>query len=273
MLRAFALTCGLALAHAMALAGCGELLKVASHEGTQTAYALAYPQDRAASRGSLVLLAGGEGHIKLGDDACPRALKGNSLVRSVQRFHAAGFVTALVDAPSDHHGLDGLAGFRVTEAHAKDLGAVIADLRARTQLPVWVVGTSRGSISAANAAARLTGPSAPDGVVLTSALMAGSPGKKPWATQSVFDLPLSSIKLPTLIMGHAQDRCLRSPPGEMNRLAQALGSTRKQVVTLSGGTVPAGPASLADCEGRSPHGFEGVEAEMVEAISRFIGGN
>jgi hypothetical protein len=42
-------------------------------------------------------------------------------------------------------------------------------LRMRTQGAVWLVGTSRGSISALNAAARLSGPSAPDGIVLTSA--------------------------------------------------------------------------------------------------------
>jgi hypothetical protein len=271
-LRALALP-ALAFAHVMASAACGELVRIETHERSQTAYALAYPPDRTMLRGTLVLLAGGEGHLKLGDDACPRALMGNSLVRSVARFHAAGFVTALVDAPSDHHGEEGLAGFRTSEAHAQDLGKIIIDLRARTRLPIWVVGTSRGSISAANVAARLVPPAAPDGVVLTSALMQGSHARKPWVAQTVFDLPLSAIKVPALVMGHAQDQCLRSPPGQINRLAQALGSARKQVITLTGGVAPSGPTSLADCEGRSPHGFLGVEAEMVEAIARFIGTN
>ncbi len=47
--------------------------------------------------------------------------------------------------------------------HAEDIGKVIADVRERTKLPVWLVGTSRGAISAANAASRLTGPPRPTG--------------------------------------------------------------------------------------------------------------
>jgi alpha-beta hydrolase superfamily lysophospholipase len=45
--------------------------------------------------------------------------------------------------------------------------ALIAALREDAPVPVWLVGTSMGTVSAANAAARLmTG--GPDGLVLTS---------------------------------------------------------------------------------------------------------
>jgi len=77
---------------------------------------------------------------------------------------------------SGNTGEDGLAGFRTAPEHADDLGKVIADVRARTKAPVWLVGTSRGAISAANAASRLSGPPAPDGLVLISALMSGGRG-------------------------------------------------------------------------------------------------
>ncbi len=100
---------------------------------------------------------------RLDAKGCARKLEGNSLVRSRDLFHAAGFVTALVDAPSDHRGEDGLGGFRLSAQHADDIGKVIAEVRARTSLPVWLVGTSRGAISAANAASRLTGPPRPTG--------------------------------------------------------------------------------------------------------------
>ena len=46
---------------------------------------------------------------------CPRALKGNSLVRSIPYFRDLGFATALVDSPSDLTGEDGLAGFRSSD--------------------------------------------------------------------------------------------------------------------------------------------------------------
>jgi hypothetical protein len=193
---------------------CGEVVTIPTHGRTTTRYALAAPAGGGAPdpRPALVLLVGGAGHLALDDQGCPRRLGGNSLVRSIPHFHALGFVTALVDAPSDHAGDEGLGGFRADPRHAEDLGKVIADVRARAGGPVWLVGTSRGAISAANAAARLTGPAAPDGLVLTSALMVGTHrARRAWAAQSVFDLPLDAIRVPVLVVGHAEDTCLRSP--------------------------------------------------------------
>ena len=150
--------------------GCGYVVTFETQNGSTTRYSLALPQETGAQGPpiALVLLAGGHGHVDLDDSGCARALKGNSLVRSIPLFRAAGFATALVDAPSSHHGADGLGGFRIDAQHAEDLGKVIADVRARVKGPVWLVGTSRGAISAVNAATRLSGSSAPDGIVLTS---------------------------------------------------------------------------------------------------------
>ncbi len=257
----------------MAVAACGELVTLGTHGGTQMPYALAQPRDGVAVLGAVVLLAGGDGHLKLDGNACAKALNGNFLVRSARLFREAGYVTALVDAPTDHQGADGLAGFRNVEAHALDLGRVVADLRQRGNGPVWVIGTSRGTISAANVAARASGDGLPDGLVLSSALMQGSRGLKPWVLQTVFDLPLAAIKLPVLVIGHVNDQCLRSPPAEMPRLVAQLGSTRKQLVAVEGGAAPSGQASLAACEGRSPHGYVGQEAATVDTILRFMQGS
>lgn len=251
---------------------CGDVVTIETHAHTTTRYALAQANGNAApnDRIALVLLAGGGGHLDLDDQGCPRALKGNSLVRLLPDFHAAGFLTALVDAPSDHPGEDGLAGFRIDAQHADDLGKVIADVRRRSNAPVWLSGTSRGSISAVNAAARLSGPGAPDGLVLTSALMSG--GKKSWITQTVFNLPLESIRMPVLIVGHLADQCIRSPADQMEAIARRTRSVRQQVVTVSGGPGHAGPPSISACEGRTPHGYLGQEAEVAAGIARFIRG-
>jgi pimeloyl-ACP methyl ester carboxylesterase len=252
---------------------CGEVLALATRDGSTTRVAFVPPPNPGSRSITLVLLAGGPGHVSLDDNGCARQLKGNSLVRSIPLFNAAGFGTALVDAPSDFQGEDGLAGFRTDARHAQDLGKVIADVRARTQGSVWIVGTSRGAISAANAAARLTGPSAPDGVVLTSALMSGQSGaRKAWVAQTVFDLPLENIRIPVLVVGHAADRCVRSPPAMMDRIAARTPAERKQVVTVSGGPAYDGPEGLAACEGRAPHGFAGQEAEVAAGIARFVRG-
>ena len=254
---------------------CGEVVTIETHGGTTTRYALAYPQGAPAQAGriALVLLVGGGGHLNLDDKGCARGLTGNSLVRSLPHFRGAGFVTVLIDAPSDHPGDDGLAGFRIRTEHAEDLGRVIADVRRRTNALVWLVGTSRGSISAVNAAARLSAPSAPDGLVLTSALMSGfSGGRKAWVAHTVFDLPLEAIRVPVLVVGHAADKCIRSPADLMGNITARTNGAREQVVTVTGGPGWPGPPSGNACEGRSPHGFVEQEAEVTAGISQFIRG-
>lgn len=254
--------------------GCGEVVSLRTHDGSTTRYALATPRGAAGEAPVvLVLLAGGAGYVNLNDRGCAQLLKGNSLVRSIGLFRGEGFFTALVDAPSDWQGEEGLAEFRTRPAHAEDLGAVIADVRKRTRAAVWLVGTSRGAISVANGAARLTGVSAPDGVVLTSPVMSGQPGaRKPYAAQSVFDLPLESIRMPILVVGHAEDACVRSPAGRIREILARAEGAREQAVVVTGGPGGAGLSSLAACEGRSPHGFLGQESEVALGIARFVRG-
>ncbi len=254
---------------------CGEVVTVDTQRTAKLRYALAPPttSDAPGERIALVLLAGGTGHVALDAKGCARALRGNSLVRSIPLFHASGFFTALVDAPADHQGEDGLGGFRGSSAHAQDLGQVIADLRARTKARIWVVGTSRGAISAVNVASSLTGSTGPDGLVLTSALMSGQSGaRKPWVAQSVFDHPLEAIRIPVLIVGHAADSCIRSPAGLMDRVLARTNGAREQIVTITGGPAAAAVSSVDACEGRSPHGFIDQEPEVAHGIARFIRG-
>jgi hypothetical protein len=267
-----ALSLSIAQSHAQPAAGsCGEVVTIPTHNGSTTRYAFA---PAAGARIAVVLLAGGGGHLDLDDKGCPRALTGNSLVRMLPAFRNAGFATALVDAPSDMPGDDGLAGFRIAPQHADDLGKVIADLRSRTNAAIWLAGTSRGSISAVNAATRLAGSHAPDGLVLTSALMSGDPAaRKRWVAQTVFNLDLETIKMPMLLVGHAADSCLRSPPALMPDIAAKARSMRQQVVIVTGGPTESGKTpSLDACSGSAPHGYAGQEQEVAAGIARFIKG-
>ncbi len=254
-------------------AACGELISLAAHQSASIRYAY-HPSSHAAKGEpviSLVLLVGGNGYLNLDEQVCPRSLKGNSLVRSLPLFEAHGFNTALMDAPSDWLGPDGLAGFRSASAHADDIGVLIRQLREKTGGKVWLVGTSRGTISAANAASRLSGLAAPDGVVLTSALTSGhASAKKSWVAQTVFDFPLENIKMPVLVLGHASDMCARSPATLMNQIIARVGSARKQSVTMQGGDDKSGASSLQVCEGYSAHGYIGQEKEMLAIIANFI---
>lgn len=251
--------------------GCGEPISLSATEGGSLRYALRRPAGGEPAP-VLVLLVGGSGFLDLDANGCPRQLRNNSLVRLIPLFLDRGFATALVDAPSSHQQPDGLGGYRIAPGHAEDLGGVIGDLRQRIGPTVWLVGTSRGTLSAANAAARLGGANAPDGVVLTSALMAGQQrARKSWVEQSLFDLPLEKIRPPVLLVGHAADACVRSPAERMPDVALVLGSRRKQVVRVEGGPGPAA-AGIDACIALSPHGFLEQEAEVADGIVRFVRG-
>ncbi len=261
-----------AFAQAVSDPSCGDVVTIETHDRTTTRYAIALPKDGASTpRAALLLMVGGGGDLKMDERGCARALDGNPLVRAIPDFLAAGLVTVLVDAPSDYPGEEGLAGFRTAPAHADDLGKIITAVRARTNGPVWIAGHSRGTISAANTAARLKGSATPDGLVLMSAMMVG--GARSWVVQTVFDPPLEDVQIPVLLLGHADDRCVRSPASMMERITARTNGAREQVVRLNGGAEPVTAGGDA-CGARSPHGFFRLDAEFAAGIARFMrGGN
>ena len=249
---------------------CGELVELAGHSKTKLLYSLHIPEKAGAV---LVLLPGGPGFVDLDKSGCARKLAGNSLVRTRDLFHGAGFATALVDAPANYRGEDGLGGFRIAPQHAEDIGRIIADIRRRTKLPVWLVGTSRGTISAVNAASRLQGEQAPEGLVLTSPVTSGRVGgHKAWVAQTVFSVKLEAIRMPVLVVAHANDSCIRTPPALAATILARTNGAREQAVTVKGGTVPRRAVSVEACQGKTPHGFFGQEQEVTAGIIRFIGG-
>ncbi len=249
---------------------CGDVRSFDPPGGGRFSASIATPSSPPAM--VLVLLPGGSGLVDLDGAGCPRALRGNALIRAIPDFLAGGAVTALVDAPAEWRGQHGLSTFRIEPAHAEALGLAVKALRETYRVPVWLVGTSRGAISAANGASRLTGESAPDGVALTSPVSQGARGNLPFVSQDVFQLPLARISIPLLVLGHAGDTCVRSPPANVPRIADAAAaSPRKAAVVMAGGP-GAPPGDPQACEGRSPHGFEGQLGEMAALILGFARG-
>ncbi len=65
----------------------------------------------------------------------------NFVVRVRHRFAAHGFNVAVADAPSDQSGRMG-AAFRASAQQAQDVAAIIAFVRSKAAVPVWLIGTS-----------------------------------------------------------------------------------------------------------------------------------
>jgi len=209
---------------------------------------------------SVILFAGGGGTLNI-ENGVINQMAGNFVVRSRFRFASEGFNVAVVDSPSDYRNL---RGARDTLFHALDIKGVIAYLREASNVPVWLIGTSRGTISAANAASRLKEGGA-DGLVLTSTLfISGGVGGAIW------DVDLGSITVPTLFVHHKKDRCRLTPytPGapEMKDLRN---SPKVEQIAFEGGLRGGG----RHCDGSGPHGFLGIEDEVVRAIGNWIKAN
>lgn len=218
---------------------------------------------------AVVLMAGGKGVLGLrASGEISTDLNLNFLMRTREQFAREGMAVAALDVASDQMG--GLNGdIRLSAAHAQDIGKVIADVRRRHDVPVWLVGTSASTISVASVAARLPDlkSGGPDGIVLTSSLTVLAKGQ---CGRSIYFAPLANIRVPVLSIGHKNDACPCSPGGaEVGRkMMDALKqSPRKEHKVWTGGDPP---VSRQPCLARTPHGFLGVENEVVKAIAAWI---
>src|SRR5687767_5431268 len=209
-----------------------------------------------------VLFPGSGGLIQLrSENGKPRFNQGNFLVRSRAEFIKRGVVAAILDAPSDQQGGWGMSDeFRLGDSHFTDMIAVIGELEKRFPgVPLFLVGTSRGTISAAALGAKLGQRAA--GVVLTSSMLRQTPknSKEPGPGLSRFDF--TTIKVPLLFVHHVSDQCQSTPYGDTARL-----SDKYPLITVFGGASPqSGP-----CEAFSQHGFLGKESDTVEQIVNWM---
>ena len=213
-------------------------------------------------KAAVVLFAGGHGGLQISSSGSFKWGQGNFVVRSRELFVSRGLMVAVVDAPSDRQNPPYLGGFRQKPEHVADIKAVIAWLKQQAKLPVWLVGTSRGTQSAAFIATQLApADGGPDGVVLTSTMLTEIPGGRP-----VPKMPLGRIQVPTLVVHHKQDGCEHCKYDDLPQLMDKLTAVpRKELLTFEGGKTQGNP-----CEAMAYHGFNGIEKEVVTKIAEWI---
>lgn len=203
-----------------------------------------------------LLFIGGGGNIRLRlEDGQPRFGANNFLPRSRAEFIRNGILPVILDNPTDQQAGAGMTdAFRAGDAHAADIRLVVAEVQRRHPgLPVFLVGTSRSTISVAYLARRLQGEVA--GAVLSSSMW--RLGRGP--ALAAFDW--SEAKLPLLFVHHREDACESTSYQHIPRGVAAF-----PLVSVSGGKAPeSGP-----CDPFAPHGFFGREPETVDAIAAWM---
>lgn len=208
---------------------------------------------------ALLLLTGGDGLLAIdGNGHINRS--GNFLIRTRESWFAQGFAVAIPDVPTDR---SNLMGNRLSASYGEILRQMVADLHGRTSAPIWLVGTSQGTIAAAAGAARLIGGEIA-GLVLTSSLT--RPGGRR-SSESVFGAGLDRVTVPVLILSHRGDRCAMTPPSDAESIRAALThAPATEIILVEGGSPPRSDA----CEAFSEHGYLGIEPQVVTRIGDWI---
>lgn len=244
-----------------------QVIDVPTRPGVTERFLLIAPDD---PRATVMLFAGDDGGLQIAPDGQlgNGSLAANFLVRSRQLFADQQLMVAVVDAPSDRQSMAdtmreawraSFRGFRQSSAHVADIKAVIAWLRQKANVPVWLVGTSRGTVSAAYVATELPPrQGGPDGLVLTSTILAGP--------RSVPGMELSKLEIPTLIVHHQDDDCGVTAYRDIQSLMKKLPAGRRtELLTVEGGYSRGNP-----CQAWAYHGFNGRESEVVAKIAAWI---
>jgi hypothetical protein len=244
------------LAHAQPLDAApptGRLLDVPLLDGGNQRVLLVTPE---RPKAVIIMLPGGTGDVGLTGDGDIR--HGDNFVVRTRGLWVAKDYAVLIPDTVDHANLRGL---RSSSQYARLLDSLIGFAHEQVAAPVFLLGTSQGSIAAMNGAAHAR-PGSLGGVILTESVsvLGGS-------HETVFDANPHAVRVPALVVANLKDRCNVAPPSMAPKIAAAMShSPDVKVVAVSGGVT----RSSRDCGSLTPHGYYGIEDEVVSLISDWV---
>ncbi|WP_227672792.1 alpha/beta hydrolase [Komagataeibacter sp. FXV3] len=207
-------------------------------------------------RGIIIMLPGGTGDIGL--EQTGRIHHGdNFVVRTRGLWNSHGYAVLIPDT-IDHANL---RGHRNSPTYARVVEDIVTFAHRQGPEPVFLLGTSQGSIAAVNAAAHAAANSIA-GVILTESVsvMGGS-------RETIFTAAPQRIRTPVLVVANRADRCDVAPPQAAQRIAASMTASRDvHVLMVAGGNT----RSKKNCSSLSPHGYFGIEDQVIDAISQWL---
>lgn len=207
-------------------------------------------------RATIVMLPGGAGDVGIRRDGDIRH-DDNFVVRTRALWASRGYAVLIPDTV-EHTSLRGL---RSSPQYGRLVGQLVAFAHQQIAGPVFLLGTSQGSIAAMNGAAHAASGSIA-GIILTeSVAIMGRSG------ETVFSAEPGQVRAPALVVANRDDRCNVAPPQAADRIAAAMtGSRDVKVLMVAGGVT----RSQTSCGSLTPHGYFGIENKVVSAISDWI---
>jgi hypothetical protein len=210
----------------------------------------------ARPRGSIVMLPGGAGDVGVESDGDVRH-GDNFVVRTRAMWTARGYAVVIPDTIDRAN----LRGLRSSATYADIVARLVAFAHGRASGPVFLLGTSQGSIAAMNGAAHAR-PGSVAGVVLTESVSVQGGSK-----ETVFDADPQDVRIPALVVANRDDACRVAPPADAVRIKQAMSrSPDARVAYVSGGQMRSDNA----CGSLTPHGYFGIEAQVVGLIVTWL---
>jgi pimeloyl-ACP methyl ester carboxylesterase len=207
----------------------------------------------AHARRAIVMMPGGPGDVGLERSADMRHNE-NFVIRSRSLWVARGYVVIIPDA-LDH---EDMRGRRSSPEYAAVVDALVDFAHTRvTDGPVFLLGTSQGSIAAMNGAAHAR-PGQLAGLVLTESV-----SRLGESRETVFDADPAGVRVPALVVANHDDACNVAPPTDAAKIASSMrNSSGVRVLYVSGGI----SRSRNACQALTPHGYYGIEQQVVAQI-------
>lgn len=214
----------------------------------------------ARPRATLVMLPGGTGDIGVRRDGDLRH-DDNFVVRTRAAWVALGYAVLIPDTIDRAN----LRGVRSSPSYARLVDSLAGYARDQLRAPVFLVGTSQGTIAAMNGAAHAQhGLIA--GIVLTESVSV--PGRR--STETVFDAQPQDVRVPALIVANRDDTCDVAPPAMARQIAAAMTrSPSVRLLPVSGGDQRSDNA----CGSLSPHGYFDIEQKVIGSITDWLRAN
>jgi hypothetical protein len=224
--------------------------------GRGDAYLPTYVMENPKATATIILLPGGDSGTLIDSNGKPTSA--NFLVRSREFFFRENFNVLIVFRATDMNKLE--YEYRVSKEHMDELKYVLNYAKEKFKKPIWLVGTSRGTVSGTAASIALKEQKLISGLVLTSSVTNRVTGAI--ATQK-----LSEITIPVLVVHHKMDGCKICDPSEAREINNYLTSTPvKKFIMVEGGSNPTGDY----CQALHWHGFINYEQETTKMITDWI---